>query len=98
VSPIRRREPKLSDRLGKPVIIENRAGAASIIGTASVAKGAPDGYTLLMGGGTALAVAITVYKRRRQWQAPNIAVRARTIHGLPRQRLALGGLAHAHLR
>jgi tripartite-type tricarboxylate transporter receptor subunit TctC len=55
--------PKLSDRLGKPVIIENRAGAASVIGTASVAKGAPDGYTLLMGGGTALAVAITVYKR-----------------------------------
>jgi tripartite-type tricarboxylate transporter receptor subunit TctC len=55
--------PKLSDRLGKPVIIENRAGAASVIGTASVAKAAPDGYTLLMGGGTALAVAVTVYKR-----------------------------------
>jgi len=55
--------PKLSDRLGKPVIIENRAGAASVIGTASVAKSAPDGYTLVMGGGTALAVAVTVYKR-----------------------------------
>src|SRR5262245_62141149 len=55
--------PKLSERLGKPVIIENRAGAASVIGTASVAKAAPDGYTLVMGGGTALAVAVTVYKR-----------------------------------
>ena len=55
--------PKLSDRLGKPVIIENRAGAASVIGTAAVAKAQPDGYTLVMGGGTALAVAVTVYKR-----------------------------------
>ena len=55
--------PKLSDRLGKPIIIENRAGAASVIGTTSVAKAAPDGYTLVMGGGTALAVAVTVYKK-----------------------------------
>jgi tripartite-type tricarboxylate transporter receptor subunit TctC len=55
--------PKLSDRLGKPVIIENRAGAASVIGTAAIAKAAPDGYTLVMGGATALAVAITVYKK-----------------------------------
>jgi tripartite-type tricarboxylate transporter receptor subunit TctC len=55
--------PKLSDRLGKPVIIENRAGAASVIGTAAIAKAAPDGYMLVMGGATALAVAITVYKK-----------------------------------
>jgi tripartite-type tricarboxylate transporter receptor subunit TctC len=55
--------PKLSDRLGKPVIIENRAGAASVIGTAAIAKAAPDGYTLVMGGATALAVAVTVYKK-----------------------------------
>src|SRR5262249_52417000 len=55
--------PKPSDPLGKPVIIENRAGAASVIGTAAVAKAQPDGYTLVMGGGTALAVAVTVYKR-----------------------------------
>ena len=45
------------------MIIENRAGAASVIGTAAVAKAQPDGYTLVMGGGTALAVAVTVYKR-----------------------------------
>jgi tripartite-type tricarboxylate transporter receptor subunit TctC len=55
--------PKLSDRLGKSVIVENRAGAASVIGTAAVAKAAPDGYTLVMGGATALAVAVTVYKK-----------------------------------
>jgi tripartite-type tricarboxylate transporter receptor subunit TctC len=34
---------KLSDRLGKPVVIENRTGAGTVIGAASVAKAAPDG-------------------------------------------------------
>jgi tripartite-type tricarboxylate transporter receptor subunit TctC len=40
--------PKLSDRLGKQVIIDNRGGAGGIIGTEIAAKSAPDGYTLLM--------------------------------------------------
>lgn len=37
---------KLSQRIGKPVIVENKAGAAGNIGTDAVAKAAPDGYTL----------------------------------------------------
>ena len=37
----------LSELIGKPVIIENRAGASASIGAAAVAKAAPDGYTLL---------------------------------------------------
>jgi len=36
----------MSDSLGKPVVIENRPGGGSSIGTAGVAKAAPDGYTL----------------------------------------------------
>src|SRR5262245_14577478 len=38
---------KLADRLGQSVIVENKGGAGGTIGTDSVAKAPPDGYTLL---------------------------------------------------
>ena len=43
---------RLSEGLGQPVVIENRGGAGTNIGMDAVAKSAPDGYTLLMGGVT----------------------------------------------
>ena len=39
---------KLAESIGQPVVIENRAGAASTIGSAYVAKSAPDGYTVMV--------------------------------------------------
>jgi tripartite-type tricarboxylate transporter receptor subunit TctC len=54
--------PKLTDRLGKPVVVENRPGAGSIIGTAAGAKAAPDGYTLVMAGSGSLAIGPTISK------------------------------------
>jgi tripartite-type tricarboxylate transporter receptor subunit TctC len=41
--------PIMSTELGQPVIVENRGGANSIIGTNVAARSAPDGYTLLIG-------------------------------------------------
>jgi tripartite-type tricarboxylate transporter receptor subunit TctC len=53
---------KLGARLGKPVVIENKAGAGTVIGAAAAAKAAPDGYTLFMGGSSALALNVTLNK------------------------------------
>ena len=39
---------KLSDSMGQPVVVENRPGGGSIVGTDVVAKSDPDGYTLLL--------------------------------------------------
>jgi tripartite-type tricarboxylate transporter receptor subunit TctC len=43
---------KLSDSMGQPVVVENKAGASGAIGSDAVAKSAPDGYTLLLGATT----------------------------------------------
>ena len=46
---------KLSGELGKSVIVDNKAGAATTVASNFVAKAAPDGYTLY-GGGTSLVI------------------------------------------
>ena len=54
---------KLSERLGQPVIIENKPGGGAIVATEYVAKSAPDGYTLLVGASGAMAINPAVYAK-----------------------------------
>src|SRR5689334_18092156 len=54
--------PGVGDILGQPVVVENRPGAGSTIGTADGAKAAPDGYTLVLAGSGSLAISPTLYK------------------------------------
>src|SRR5258705_6881372 len=55
--------PKLSDALGQPVIVENKAGAGGTVGSELLAKAPADGYTI--GGGTISSHAInaTLYSK-----------------------------------
>lgn len=59
----RRLAQKLGQTFGQQLIVDNRAGAGSIIGTDHVAKSAPDGYTLLLSGVTGLAAGASVFKQ-----------------------------------
>lgn len=54
---------KLTARLGQPVIVENRVGAGGSIGSDFAAKSAPDGYTLLVGTSSTLAIAPWIYAK-----------------------------------
>jgi len=54
---------QLSLQLGQQVVIENRPGAATIIGAEAVVKSAPDGYTLLLGDTATFAVNPILYKK-----------------------------------
>jgi tripartite-type tricarboxylate transporter receptor subunit TctC len=53
--------PRLSERLGQPVIVQNMPGASGNIGADAVAKANPDGYTVLMSANTML-MATQLYK------------------------------------
>lgn len=52
---------RLSERLGQPVVIDNRGGAGGNVGTDAVAKAVPDGYTVMMGTNATHAMNVSLY-------------------------------------
>jgi tripartite-type tricarboxylate transporter receptor subunit TctC len=54
--------PQLGERLGKPFVVEDKPGAGTLTASNAVAKSTPDGYTILMGTSTPLAINATLYK------------------------------------
>ncbi len=54
---------KLSDRFGKPFVIENHPGAGTVIAAVQVANSTPDGYTIMMATSGTLAMNTTLYKK-----------------------------------
>ncbi len=56
-------QPRLQERLGQPVVVENRPGAGGSVGAQAVARAQPDGYTLLIGSNGPLSVNPVVQAR-----------------------------------
>jgi tripartite-type tricarboxylate transporter receptor subunit TctC len=54
---------KLSDRYGKPFVVENRPGAGTVTAAVQVAKSTPDGYTIMMATSGTMAMNPTLYKK-----------------------------------
>lgn len=58
---VRQLVPRLSERLGQQVVIENKPGAGGNIGLTALAKAAPDGYTLAVAAAGALSANVSLY-------------------------------------
>lgn len=56
-------QPRLQEKLGQPVVVENRPGAGGSLGAEAVARARPDGYTLLIGSNGPLSVNPVVQAR-----------------------------------
>jgi tripartite-type tricarboxylate transporter receptor subunit TctC len=74
----------LSQQLKQPFVVENRPGASGVIGADFVAKSAPDGYTLLLGNTTLLAILTNLdaklpYQPQRDFEAVSIIATIPTV-------------------
>jgi len=54
---------KLSDQMGQQFVVENKPGSGTLLGTQSIAKSVPDGYHLLVGGLSNMALNVGLYKQ-----------------------------------
>src|SRR6266513_746877 len=54
-------QPRLSELLGQPIVIDNRPGATGTVAAGQVAKSTPDGYTIMMGHVSVNAIAPSLF-------------------------------------
>ena len=71
---------QLTERLGQPVVVENRAGATGTIGAELVAKAPPDGYAMYLASQTTHAVAPYMYAKIGYDPLKDFATVARVVH------------------
>ena len=69
----------LTETLGQPVVIENKAGASGMIGAELVAKAPPDGYALLLGNIASLAINVGIYPKMPYDPAKDFTPIVRTV-------------------
>jgi tripartite-type tricarboxylate transporter receptor subunit TctC len=55
--------PRLSQRLGQPVVVENQTGGGGLVATEAVIKAAPDGHTLLVGTSSGMVMNLALYRK-----------------------------------
>ena len=63
---------KLSDALGRPIVVDNRGGAGGSIAARQVARSAPDGYTLLIAFSATLAISPSMFPMSVMTRAPTL--------------------------
>src|SRR5215813_12831904 len=54
---------KLTERFGKPFVVENRPGAGTLTAALQVIKSPPDGHTMMMATSSTMAINVTLYKQ-----------------------------------
>ena len=79
---------KLSQKWGQPVVVENKAGAAGMLGGEYASKAKPDGYTLLMGNVGTQSINSTLYGKRMTYNPDTAFVPVTLVAGLPLVMLA----------
>ena len=74
---------KLSQKWGQPVIVENKGGAAGMVGAEQASKAKPDGYTLMMGNVGTQSINPTLYGKRMPYNADGAFVPVTLVAELP---------------
>ena len=55
--------PRLAQRLGQPVVVENQTGGGGLVATEAVIRAAPDGHTLLVGTSSGMVMNLALYRK-----------------------------------